>query len=128
MLQKARESEVVMAVADKFSTPTYTRDITRLLQPLLRRENPIRGLLHLANRGECSWQEYAQWALDCCHRQGTKMKARKVEATSLAAMANFVAQRPVYTVLATGKYEQLTGKAPRDWHEAVAEYIRDYYL
>ncbi len=127
ILKKAREAEVVVAVADKFSTPTYTHDIATLLQPLLERESPGNGLLHLANRGECSWQEYAQWALDCCHREGVKMKAHTVGATSLGAMTNFIARRPIYTVLATEKYARITDHAPRDWHEAVAEYVREHY-
>ena len=83
--------------------------------------------MHFANAGECSWQEYAQWALDCCHEFGVPMKARKVGALSLGEMKNFVARRPVHTVLATDKYERLTDKPPRDWHDAVAEYVREYY-
>jgi len=55
------------------------------------------------------------------------MKARTVGATSLAAMTHFIARRPIYTVLATEKYERITNQAPRDWHDAVAEYIREYY-
>jgi dTDP-4-dehydrorhamnose reductase len=125
ILHKARSEEVVVAVADKFSTPTYTRDIARLLRPLL--ETDATGVLHLANRGACSWQEYAQWALDCCLRSGMEMKAKSIGALSLAEMKNFVARRPVYSVLATEKYEELTGSAPRYWHDAVAEYIRDHY-
>ena len=125
ILQKARSEEVVAAVADKFSTPTYTRDIARLLRPLL--ETDATGVLHLANRGACSWQEYAQWALDCCLRSGVEMKAKSIGALSLGEMKNFTARRPVYSVLATEKYEELTGGAPRDWHDAVAEYVRDYY-
>jgi dTDP-4-dehydrorhamnose reductase len=127
ILKKAREEETVVAVADKLSTPTYTHDIASLLQPFLEKESQGNGLLHLANRGECSWQEYAQWALDCCHREGVKMKARTVGATSLGAMTHFIARRPIYTVLATEKYERITNQAPRDWHGAVAEYIREYY-
>jgi dTDP-4-dehydrorhamnose reductase len=127
ILKKARQEETVVAVADKLSTPTYTHDIASLLRPLFEKESQVGGLLHLANRGECSWQEYAQWALDCCHREGVKMKARTVGATSLAAMTHFIARRPIYTVLATEKYERITNQAPRDWHDAVAEYIREYY-
>jgi len=127
ILKKARQEETVVAVADKLSTPTYTHDIASLLRPLFEKESQGGGLLHLANRGECSWQEYAQWALDCCHREGVKMKARTVGATSLAAMTHFIARRPIYTVLATEKYERITNQAPRDWHDAVAEYIREYY-
>ena len=85
------------------------------------------GILHLANRGACSWQEYAQWALDCCHEFGVPMKAKTVGAVSLGEMKNFVARRPVYTVLGTEKYERLAGVAPRDWRVAVADYVRDHY-
>jgi dTDP-4-dehydrorhamnose reductase len=126
ILKKARAEEQVAAVADKFSTPTYTPDIAALLRPLLD-SAAIRGILHLANRGECSWQEYAQWALDCCREFGVPMKARTVGAVSLGEMTNFVARRPVYTVLGTDKYEQLTGETPREWRAAVADYIREHY-
>ena len=40
---------------------------------------------------------------------------------------NFVARRPVYTVLGTESMQRLTGVAPRDWHIAVADYVRDHY-
>ena len=125
ILKKARTEAQVAAVADKFSTPTYTPDIAAMLRPLL--DSPEGGILHLANRGACSWQEYAQWALDCCHKFGVPMQARTVGASSLGEMKNFVARRPVYTVLGTEKYERLTGTAPRDWREAVADYVRDHY-
>jgi dTDP-4-dehydrorhamnose reductase len=129
ILKKARNEEQVAAVADKFSTPTYTRDIAEMLRPVVAgvADPGYRGILHFASRGACSWQEYAQWALDCCHEFGVPMKARRVGALSLGAMKNFVARRPVHTVLATDKYERLTGKPPRDWHDAVAEYVREYY-
>jgi len=129
ILKKARNEERVAAVADKFSTPTYTRDIAEMLRPVVAgvADPDYRGILHFASRGACSWQEYAQWALDCCHEFGVPMKARKVGALSLSEMKNFVARRPVHTVLATDKYERLTGKPPRDWHDAVAEYVREHY-
>jgi dTDP-4-dehydrorhamnose reductase len=126
ILKKARTEHQVSAVADKFSTPTYTPDIAALLRPLLE-SSAASGILHLANRGACSWQEYAQWALDCCHKLNLPMKAKTVGALSLGEMKNFVARRPVYTVLGTEKYERVTGAAPRDWHLAVADYVRDYY-
>ena len=125
ILKKARDEEEISAVADKYATPTYTLDICALLKPFLvdRREG---GLLHLANSGECSWQEYAQWALDCCHAEGIPMKARKVGAASLADMKNFIAKRPVYSVLSSGKYQRATGQTPRPWRDAVADYVRNH--
>ena len=125
ILKKARGEEVITAVADKYATPTYTLDICGLLKPFLI-DRQEAGLLHLANSGECSWQEYAQWALDCCHAEGIPMKARKVGAVLLADMKNFIAQRPVYSVLSNEKYQRVTGQTPRSWRDAVADYVRDH--
>jgi dTDP-4-dehydrorhamnose reductase len=126
ILNKARTEVQVAAVADKFSTPTYTHDVAAMLRMLFD-SSAADGILHLANRGACSWQEYAQWALDCCHKFGVPMEAKMVGARSLGEMKNFIARRPVYTVLGTEKYERLFGVAPRDWHIAVADYVRNYY-
>ena len=108
ILKKARDEEEISAVADKYATPTYTLDLCALLKPYLA-ERQEGGLLHLANRGECNWQEYAQWALDCCHAEGLSMKATKVGAASLADMKNFIAKRPVYSVLSTWKVRTCDG-------------------
>jgi dTDP-4-dehydrorhamnose reductase len=126
ILKKARDEEEMSAVADKYATPTYTLDICELLKPFLA-DHPEGGLLHLANGGECSWQEYAQWALDCCQAEGIPMKAKKIGSTTLAEMKNFIAKRPVYSVLSSGKYERATGNKPRPWRDAVAEYVRQCY-
>lgn len=125
IVQQACEHEDVQAVDNKFSTPTCAIDFAELLRPFLRREMDG-GTLHLANRGVCSWREYGQWALDCCAVEGVPLRARKVGAISLSEMKNFVARRPIQTALSTAKYERLTGTAPRDWREAVAEYVREH--
>ncbi len=125
-ISEAREKDVVNAVADKFSTPTYTLDLANMLRPLFESDAATSGIIHLTGDGGCSWQEYAQWAVDCCVQAGIPLKARKVGAISLADMKNFVARRPVHTVLATDKYQRLTGDKPRHWRDAVAEYVRDY--
>ena len=124
VLHQAREHEEVKAIADKWSTPAYTLDLAQLLRPLLLEEK-ANGLLHLANSGECTWQEYAQWALDCCHARGLPMKAKTIGASSLSEMKNFIAKRPVYSVLSPTKYSHQIGQTPRPWQDAVAEYVRE---
>src|SRR5215475_4373117 len=116
MIKRAQQDENVDAVSDKFSTPTYTDDIAGMLPQFFDR-GVGGGILHFANAGKCSWQEYAQWALDCCRDAGVPLKARTVGALKLSDMANWVARRPVYSVLSTVKYIQLTGTAPRAWRE-----------
>jgi dTDP-4-dehydrorhamnose reductase len=126
IIKRARENEKVDAIADKFSTPTYTHDIAGMLPQFFDRAVEG-GILHFANGGKCSWQEYAQWALDCCHDAGISLKARTVGALTLRDMSSWVARRPVYSVLSTAKYAELTGTSPRAWRDAVADYITRFY-
>jgi dTDP-4-dehydrorhamnose reductase len=126
MIKRAREEEHINAVADKFSTPTYTHDIAEMVSRFFDVDVPG-GILHFANNGECSWQEYAQHAIDCCHRLSISLKAKTVGALKLADMKNWIARRPVYSVLSTAKYAKLTGVTPRSWRDAVSDYIERSY-
>jgi dTDP-4-dehydrorhamnose reductase len=124
IVQRAREQDRVEAIADKISVPTYTLDAAQLLLAVIDRPE-IAGVLHLCNRGECTWQEYGQHALDCAAAAGLPLRARKVEPLKLADMKAFIAKRPVYTPLLTAKFTELTGITPRPWREAVETYVRN---
>ncbi len=126
MIKRGREEEQINAVADKFSTPTYTSDIAEMLQSFFHVDAPG-GVLHFSNSGQCSWQEYAQHAIDCCHRLNIPLKVKTVGALTLADMKNWVARRPVYSVLSSAKYTQLIGTTPRSWRDAVSDYIEHSY-
>src|SRR6266571_4882055 len=75
MIKRAQQDEKIDAISDKFSTPTCTHDIAPMLPQFFDR-GVAGGILHFANAGKCTWQEYAQWALDCCHNAGISLKAR----------------------------------------------------
>jgi dTDP-4-dehydrorhamnose reductase len=126
MIKRAQQDEKIDAISDKFSTPTYTYDIAHMLPQFFDR-GVAGDILHFANAGKCTWQEYAQWALDSCCDAGITLKGRTVGALKLSEMTNWVARRPVYSVLSTAKYTELTGTAPRAWREAVADYITRFY-
>ncbi len=126
ILQRALVQERVEAIADKVSVPTYALDAARLLRPLVDDER-IDGVVHLANAGACSWQQYGQHALDCAAAAGLPLRTRIVEPLMLAEMKAFVAKRPIYTPLSTAKLTLLTGLAPRPWQEAVEDYIRTHW-
>jgi dTDP-4-dehydrorhamnose reductase len=126
VIDRARQSSEVAAVADKFSTPTYTLDVADWLRRCW--ENNITGLLHLANDDECSWRQYAQHALDCCRQCGLELKGRHVAPLMLKNMTNFIARRPIYTVLSTEKFARLSGTEPRSWRNAVADYVTHHIV
>ena len=126
MIKRAQQDEKIDAISDKLSTPTYTHDIAHMLPQFFDR-GVAGGILHFANAGKCTCQEYAQWALDCCRDAGISLKGRTVGALKLREMTNWVARRPVYSVLSTAKYTDLTGTTPRAWRDAVANYITRFY-
>jgi dTDP-4-dehydrorhamnose reductase len=126
MVQQAQENDEVDAVADKLSTPTYTLDIAAML-PQFFDANVSGGILHFANAGQCSWREYAQWAVDCCRDAGLPLKAKTIGERKLRDMTNWIARRPIYSVLSAAKYTKLTGISPRTWREAVSDYITRFY-
>jgi dTDP-4-dehydrorhamnose reductase len=126
MIKRAQQDEKIDAISDKFSTPTYTHDIANMLPHFF--DHSVRGgILHFANAGKCTWQEYAQWALDCCRDAAVSLKGKTVGALKLSEMTNWVARRPVYSVLSPAKYAELTGTSSRAWREAVADYITRFY-
>src|SRR6058998_311703 len=157
IIKRAQENEKVGAIADKFSAPSYTLDVAQMLRQffpgaavagigdpgghfrktVVSSETGVNdpgysagdcgGILHFANAGECSWQEYAQWAVNCCREAGLPLKARIVGAFKLKDMVDWVARRPVYSVLSTAKYTESTDMSPRTWRDAVADYITRFY-
>ena len=140
IIKRAREGEYVDAIADKFAAPTYTLDVAQMLsqffgdwtRPAPAPDGPwagrLQGILHFANAGQCSWRQYAQHAIDCCHKFGLPLKAKTVAPLKLGDMKSFIARRPVYSVLSTTKFRSLTGAPPRSWRDAVAEYVRDFIV
>jgi dTDP-4-dehydrorhamnose reductase len=127
ILQRALQEEHVEAIADKVSVPTSTLDAADLLWRLLERPE-IRGILHVCNAGECTWQEYGQHVLDCAAAAGMPLRARTVGPITLAEMKSFVARRPEYTPLSPAKYANLTGATVRSWRAAVDDYVRTFCL
>lgn len=124
VISRALSENRVDAVDDKWATPTYTLDCATLLRPFLRRVDGG-GLLHLANTGVCTWQEYGQWALDCAKEAGLPLKTLNVGGVPMSSIKAFIAKRPIYTPMETGKLASLTRLQPRSWKEAVKAHVCD---
>src|SRR5689334_1445974 len=63
IIQRARESDHVEAIADKFAAPTYANDVATMLPDFFPRADGHEldgGILHFSNSGQASWQEYGQ--------------------------------------------------------------------
>lgn len=125
ILRQACEKEHLALPEDKTGGPTRAEDLVRLLEPLLGLggHRPASGVIHLANAGSCTWREWGQACVDAAVRAGSPLKCRRIAANRLADVSAFIAPRPPYSVLDTGRYTALTGIRPRPWRDALADHL-----
>ena len=114
-------------VQDKTGSPTYTIDCSNYLAPLLFGDKATGGILHLANSGAPTWQEWAQQCADSAAKAGAPLKATTVGGVPMDSITAFKAKRPRHSALSLSRYEELTGTTPRPWAEAIDDYFDTHY-
>jgi dTDP-4-dehydrorhamnose reductase len=102
-------------VGDQRGSPTYSVDLARALIQLCRQG--ASGVVHVTNRGECSWYEFAREivapaGLDAVVRETTSDKFVRP------------AERPKYSVLSPESLEK-RGVAMPDWQAALGRYLAE---
>jgi dTDP-4-dehydrorhamnose reductase len=122
-LQQSLRGEPVKAVADKWSSPTYTLDVVEALRALFTPEAPG-GVYHVCNRGVCTWRDWAEEGIKVATALGLPVKTTIVESLKLSDIKAMVAKRPVYSPMTCGRIEGLLGRPLRSWQDAVGAYVR----
>lgn len=121
MLRLMNEKEHLRVVCDQIGRPTYCQDLAEVSLQLLDEE----GIFHFANAFETSWFQFAKEI----HRQAKELhfplKVKTVEPISSDEYPT-IAKRPAYSSLNTKKVEEVLGKAPRPWQEALYDYLKIY--
>ncbi len=115
VMRLQREGRPIRIVSDQVSTPTYTMDLAAAFLAVLARDG--RGTFHITNAGECSWFEVAQELF------GLLELTPDLKPTT-SAMHNARAQRPAYSVLANRRLIELGIDQPRNWKDALEDYLR----
>lgn len=112
VLHRARERGRLELVELPVSSPTYSLDLARGLLDLLAAG--ARGVVHVANLGGCSRIELAREALRLAG-----LSPAIVERPDPPAPP----RRPAYSVLDLTRFAEITGRAPRSWRAALADYL-----
>jgi len=116
MIRLARSGKSIRVVDDQVLAPTYTRDLAEAMAVLLAED--AHGLIHVTNRGACSWYEFAKAIFAIAGVDAT------LEPSSSADMGR-PAQRPAFSVLARAKPEEWRLAELRPWAEALREYLQE---
>lgn len=110
MLEEAASGKEVKVLDSEWSAPTYSKDVALFVADLIEKELPY-GTYHAANKGACTWYE---WAKEIFRLKNMNVEVQKLSESDLPRPA----KRPMYS-------ELLSTKAPaiRSWQEALKEYL-----
>jgi dTDP-4-dehydrorhamnose reductase len=117
ILQLADEKNELSVVYDQIGTPTYTRDVARVLFALalkaLDDNDPYTGgLYHYSNEGVCSWYDFA---LEIIRLAGKICKVIPIETIDYPTPA----VRPHYSLLSKNKIKSELSLTIPHWKESL---------
>jgi dTDP-4-dehydrorhamnose reductase len=104
-------------VDDQHGSPTFVEDLAEGILRLLGTGH--RGLVHVANSGQCSRYELAAAILEDL---GLSKRVRLQSTTTVPRPD--VAPRPAFAALDTALFARLTGAPLRPWRAALRDYLR----
>jgi dTDP-4-dehydrorhamnose reductase len=114
MLQRAASQSELRVVADEVLSPTYTFDLARKINELIRTKHY--GLYHIVNHGGCSWYEFASKIFELL---GRKVTIHKTTASEFKSKA----RRPKYSILNNANLAKIGMDDMRSWSEALKAYL-----
>jgi dTDP-4-dehydrorhamnose reductase len=116
----SKQQETLKVVNDQIGSPTYAKDLAEQIIELLPRLSEFNQpeIFHFANKGACSWYDFADEILKLINWQGELFPCNFEEFPTKA-------KRPKYSTLNTDKITKFIGQEPRFWKVALQDYL-DY--
>jgi dTDP-4-dehydrorhamnose reductase len=111
----SRAQPVLKVVSDQRGRPTSAEHLARATLQLLDRG--ARGTLHVTDRGECTWHEFAS---EIVRLAGHDCRVEPQTSAEYKALKPNSAPRPTYSVLDLAPAEALLGPMP-DWRANLAD-------
>ncbi|HKS90743.1 MAG TPA: dTDP-4-dehydrorhamnose reductase [Tepidiformaceae bacterium] len=111
MLRLAGEGQPLRVVSDQVTAPTNTAEIAAGLLPVVR--DGMRGVVHLAADGACSWHEFAGAIFEL---SGLSPELHAVTTDEFGGPV----RRPLYSVLGSERVARLA-----HWREGLERYLAE---
>ncbi|MCS7266178.1 MAG: dTDP-4-dehydrorhamnose reductase [Armatimonadetes bacterium] len=117
ILQKAKSGEPLKVVSDQVTSPTYARDLASHLVKLVETEKF--GLYHIANRGYCSWHEFATTIIQIAN---LNVPVEPIRSDQIPLKA----KRPSFSALVSVRLLSAGLPPLRHWHDALTEFLKSH--
>ena len=121
MINVGKQHDKVRVVNDQIGTPTYTKDLSRLLVDMVESEKY--GYYHATNEGG-----YISWYDFCCEFYRQYGLKTEVVPVSTAEYGESKAARPANSRLDKSKLKEMGFVPLPDWKDAVARYLKEAEL
>jgi dTDP-4-dehydrorhamnose reductase len=115
ILELAVSRPAIDVVNDQRGSPTYAVDLADAIIELCRKD--AQGIVHVTNRGECSWFEFAT---EIVSRAGLSTVVRPTTTDKFPRPA----ERPKYSVLSPTSLEKCEMRMP-SWEDALQRYFAE---
>lgn len=120
MLRLGKEKESLSVVNDQIGSPTYTRDLARLLVDMIETEKY--GTYHATNEGFCSWAEFAK---EIFAQAKLPTKVNEVSTEEYRALYPGQAPRPLNSRLSKKSLDEAGFRRLPDWKDALRRYLEE---
>ena len=114
MLRLSKANNQLSIVNDQIGSPTYTKDLSRLLVDML--ETSKYGLYHATNEGYCSWYEFANTIFKLAN---INIDIKAINSNEYASRA----KRPLNSKLSKDKLIEYGFKPLPHWGDALKDYL-----
>ena len=114
MLRLSKANNQLSIVNDQIGSPTYTKDLSRLLVDML--ETSKYGLYHATNEGYCSWYEFADTIFKLAN---INIDIKAINSNEYASRA----KRPLNSKLSKDKLIEYGFKPLPHWEDELKDYL-----
>ena len=117
MMALSDTHDEVSVVGDQYGTPTSAVELAKAIAYLLPTDNY--GLFHGTCEGSCTWADFTE---EFYRLAGKNTKVKHITTDEYPTPA----KRPAYSVLDNYMFRLTTDFKYADWHDAIAEYMKDF--
>jgi dTDP-4-dehydrorhamnose reductase len=116
MLRLGKEKESLSVVSDQIGSPTYTKDLSKLILEMIKTEKY--GIYHATNEGQCSWYDFAKEIFELSNIQ--------IELKPIATLEYPTkAKRPMNSLLSKDSLVKNGFNLLPPWKDALTRYLNE---
>lgn len=120
MLGLAEKNDSINVVKDQMGSPTSAIELAKAIQHLIPTDNY--GLFHGTCEGSCAWSDFAT---EIFRLAGKKTKVHPITSQEYKELFPNSANRPAFSILENYMFKQTTSFQFAEWHEAIAQYMKE---